>query len=599
VPGLREAIGLVSVLAAVTACAAPSPTPTPGPTFSSGGTLRIAFPDDPGFVRDFVYADPGRINPGFFMRCCLGRTLLTYPGEATIDGGTTLIPDLAEGLPQVSRDGLSLTFTLKPGIKYAPPNDGIEVTSADFVTAVERSLRINGGDVFPPLQLVEGALEYAEGSAASVSGLQTPDPLTLVIRLVRPYGALDFLADPVWAPIPASVAAGHDENLGLYWPSTGPYMYETYPGGAADTEFALIRNPSWSAATDPRRLAFVDRIEIFAPAISVQEAWDSVNASEYDFVGVRLDDGTAQRFKADSGVAPRLRSTADTYLFQLPMNLAVPPFDDVAVRRAVALALNRVALRDAVIERLVADGRVPPPMILSEHMFGDAVSDGLLVGYDPFELGDGMGDLARARASMADSTYDTDGDGVCDAAACSGIRLATFDEPAGQIVAESLAPLGLGIVVELETDDGGMFIPANHVPIAVNGFGWGFDLSGTEMAQLAQGPAPGLDGSEFVVNGSLMGAQSEDLATWGYSVTSVPSVDDLIVRCDLESGSRRAQCYADLDQVLSEAVVPWVPLFGRESVWLASPRVEHFTLDQSVTYAFPALDKVSLVPGSD
>jgi ABC-type transport system substrate-binding protein len=595
---LREGIVLVTVAFSVIACAAPPPTPTPEPSHSTGGTLRIAFPDDPGHVRDLVYADPGRENPSFFMRCCLGRTLLTYPGEATIDGGTALIPDLADGLPQVSRDGRSLTFTLKPGIKYAPPNDGIEVTSTDFVTAVERSIRING-DVLPPFNGVEGAAEYSMGSATSVSGLQTPDPLTLVIRLAEPYGALDFVADPVWAPIPASVAEGHDDDLGRYWTSTGPYMFETYPGGAADTEFALIRNPSWSAATDPRRQANVDRIEIFAPSITVQEAWERVNASEYDFIGARLDAVTAQGFRTDQSVAPRLRSTADTYLYSLPMNLAMPPFDDIAVRRAVAFALNRVALRDAVIAGLRARGAEPPPLILSEHMFGDAVSDGLLVGYDPFELGDGMGDMVRARASMAESKYDTDGDGVCDAAACTGIRLVSFDEAAGMAVAQSLGPLGLTIEVEGETDDGGMFMPANHVAMTIPPFGWGFDLSGTEMAYLAKGPPAGTGGDTFVLNPSLVGAQSADLAAWGYAVTSVPTVDDLVARCDLEAGSRRAQCYADLDQVLSESVVPWVPLFGRESVWLASPRVEHFTLDQSVLFDFPALDKVSLVPGSD
>jgi ABC-type transport system substrate-binding protein len=281
------------------------------------------------------------------------------------------------------------------------------------------------------------------------------------------------------------------------------------------------------------------------------------------------------------------------------MNLAVPPFDDIAVRRAVAFALNRVALRDTVIARFRADGRDPLPLILSEHMFGDAVSDGLLVGYDPFQVGDGRGDLARARASMAASRYDTDADGVCDAAACIGIRLVTFDEPAGMLVAQALAPLGLTIEVEPETDDGGIFIPLNRVPIAVIGSAWAFDLSGTEMAGLAQGPAPGSDGEAFAGIGSLLGARPEDLQRWGYSITTVPSVDDLIARCDLEVGSRRAQCYAELDQVLSEAVVPWVPLFGRESVWLASPRVAHFTLDQSIPFAFPALDKVSLFPGSD
>lgn len=598
--GLTGALQSACVIALVLSCAAPSQTPTPGPSHTRGGTLRIAFADDPEYVRDLVYADPGRQNPGLFMRCCLGRTLLTYPGESTIDGGTTLVPDLAQSLPELSRDGLSWTFKLRPGIKYAPPNDTLEVTSADFVTAVERSIRINGGEAFPPFLIVEGVQEYADGSASSVSGLQTPDPQTLVIRLTEPFGALDYLADPIWAPIPESVALGHDEDLGGYWPSTGPYMYETYPGGSTDTEFAFVRNPSWARDTDPRREAYVDRIELSIADGDLASAWERVNSSEFDFAVGRLDGEAARRYRSDPSSVARLRSTPDEYLYRLPMNIAMPPFDDVAVRRAVALAVDRVDVRDAILASFAVEGRPPPATVLSEHMFGDAVTDGLLVGYDPFQLGDGRGDISRARTAMARSAYDSDADGTCDADACSDIQLVTFDTVAGEAVARSLAPLGLS--VHLVADDGsnGIEWPTNQVPIAVLPYGWGFELSGSEMSILVKGPVTSADAQEgeSVVNASLVGARPEDLQRWGYSVTSVPSVDDVIGRCQLEVGSRRARCWAELDQLLAETVVPWVPLFGLESVWLASARVEQFTLDQGVFHAFPALDKVSLVPGS-
>ena len=49
-----------------------------------------------------------------------------------------LKPDLAADLPAVSDDGLTYTFTLKPGIHYAPPLQDVEVTAQDFIRALER-----------------------------------------------------------------------------------------------------------------------------------------------------------------------------------------------------------------------------------------------------------------------------------------------------------------------------------------------------------------------------------------------------------------------------------------------------------------------------
>jgi ABC-type oligopeptide transport system substrate-binding subunit len=55
------------------------------------------------------------------MRCCLLRTLLSYQGAPTSQGGATLRPDLAASMPTVSDDGLTWTFRIRQGLQYAPP----------------------------------------------------------------------------------------------------------------------------------------------------------------------------------------------------------------------------------------------------------------------------------------------------------------------------------------------------------------------------------------------------------------------------------------------------------------------------------------------
>ena len=101
-----------------------------------GGTLKLALQSD---VQEAF--DPQKEYYGVawaFDRCCLLRTLLSYNGKTTAEGGADVQPDLASAMPEVSADGLTWTFTLKPGIAYAPPLENVTVTAQDFIRAMER-----------------------------------------------------------------------------------------------------------------------------------------------------------------------------------------------------------------------------------------------------------------------------------------------------------------------------------------------------------------------------------------------------------------------------------------------------------------------------
>lgn len=595
------------VLAGGMGCAGPAPQPAPSSPPHAGGTLRVGFTGDPavgaiGFTGDptalaqFVYEDSGQITPGYLLRCCLARTPLVYPGLATSDGGTLVQPDLATAMPEVSADGKTWTLHLRSGIRYAPPYADQQVTATDIIRGAERSVRLTpDAAFFGPLQPVTGAVAFANGEATTISGLQATDPLTLVIKLDRPYGGFGILADPAWSPLPEAVVAAHDADMGVYWPSSGPYMYATYPADPQPTTAVLVRNPSWDRASDPRRAALVDRIEI-SNAGDPEQALAAVEAGNFDLLDFPAPADVAERYRADPGLAPRLRSTSTSTIFWLPMNVAVPPFDDVAVRRAVNLAVERGQIMERTIAARVDEQGPQRAGYIVGHVFPNGLTDGLLVGYDPFESS--FPDMVRAHDEMARSRYDADHDGVCDAVVCQNVRMPARDTQVFVAIQQALAELGIDVQFVNPADDNDMANPRNRTALEAETFLWGYNLTGSDLAALLRGgdalSQAGADG--FTINRSLVGARPEDLAAWGYSVTDVPSVDDVIDRCEAAIGHQRAMCWSELDQLVTESIVPWIPLFTFESDYVSSARVADFSLDQSLFREYPALDRVSLKP---
>jgi ABC-type transport system substrate-binding protein len=597
---VRAAIAVVIVVTTIAACGVQTPISTPSPSPATGGTLRVGVSGDAAALGELVYVDPAFPSFAFFHRCCLARTLLTYPGRSTAEGGTVLQPDLAVDAPTVSRDGITWTFRLRQGIRYAPPYEDVEVAAADIIRAVERHARLAPETTEPrpdlPYGFVVGAAEYASGAATTISGLSSPDRYTLVVRLIRAFGGFgNLVADVAWAPIPEAVADGHDDDLGRYWVSTGPYMFDPYPGTPDATTITLVRNPSWDRATDPRRGAWVDRMEVSAYG-DPETVYERIDSGEFDVGDWPLTEDLVARHRNDPVAAARLQSTPAEVIFWIPMNVAVPPFDDVAVRRAVNAIVDRAALRDLVLAARALDRGPQPPGLIAQHVFPESLTAGLLLTYAPWASPGDHGDLPRARAEMSVSRYDSDGDGSCDAAACTGILLPAQDAAAGVSLRRDLARIGIEVeVVEVdETTD--ISLPANRTAIQVNLFGWGYNLTGTDLAQLLHGSPEFVDAEGFTGNMSLVGATPGQLGEWGYGLTSVPSVDDHIDRCDAEIGHLRARCWAELDQYVTDVLVPWVPLFSGELVWLPSARVADFSIDQSLPSTWYALDQVSLVP---
>ncbi len=616
-----KVLALVGVLAIVaTACgggggggASPSASGS-GQELQQGGTLQLAL------LSDFSAAmDPQKEYYSVtwqYYRCCLLRTLLSYNGHPTDQGGTQLEPDIAADMPQVSSDGLTWTFTLKSGIKYQPPFQDVEVTSGDIVRALEReadpNASVNGYSFY--YSDIKGFDDYGAGKADSISGLATPDDKTLVITLTQPAGDLPFrMAMPASAPIPPNgdkvlgAADGHTKDYGRFLMSTGPYMV----AGSDQIDFSqpakdqtpssgyvpgkslqLVRNPSYDPSTDGLRPAYPDAITTSIGGDN-NDLYNKVLSGELDMV----DDGIVppqvlRQYSTDPSLQQYLHIYPSDAVRYLSFNLAEPPFDDIHIRKAVNLAIDKAGMRQLRGGESVGE--------IAGHIMVDSLENNLLKDYNPYSTPNDAGDVNAAMAEIKQSKYDTNGDGVCDADVCKNV-LAVTDEAdpypkQAALIQQNLEPLGITLDVksfERTTMYTKCNDPASHVAFCLAP-GWGKDYPDAFTF------GPPLFGSESIYpsccNYSLVGASAATLKKYNYTVTSVPSVDDKLTECAADTGDTRVQCYADLDKQLMEDVVPWVPYLFDNNIDLTAQRIVNYSFDQFSGTA--ALDQLAINPSA-
>jgi len=547
------------------------------------------------------------------FRCCLGRTLLSYNGRPTEDGGATLRPDVAATMPEVSGDGLTWTFRLKRGLRYAPPLEHTDIVATDFIRALERAATV--GKVFN-YEGIEGFIEFMRGRAGSISGMEALDDHTLVVHLTEPNGQLGHLLSlPAAAPIPPNseaagalgTAEGHDRGYGRFLVSSGPYMFE----GSEDLDFAvapkdrepvsgfagksvvLVRNPSWDPATDDLRPAYADQIEVTlthnpkAGLRAVSRA--DVDVFMNDGLAPLLPPETVEEYQNDEVLRERLYVGARDIVNAISINVAEPPFDDLHVRRAINLVVDKSALLDLVGGATTGE--------VAGHIFFNSMENSLLADYDPYATPGSRGDLDAAKDEMALSRYDRDGDGICDAPSCEGIttivdaRLAASREIAASVKGD-LASIGIGIEPEALFPDQAfprLADPSAHVALAVY-FRWAKDYpnAGGFVDGVFNGEAAGAP----CCNWSLVGASPGQLRKAGYETRSVPSIDDKIAECRALVGDAQVSCWAETDRLLMETVVPWVPLVFEHRLFLVSERVVNASIDQFAT--LPAFDRIAI-----
>jgi peptide/nickel transport system substrate-binding protein len=588
-------VALASILAIVAAaCGKSTPegggqSAKPGTTFQKGGTAHVALLSDVTATMD--PAKEYYSVAWTFLRV-MNRTLLQYPALPAPDGNKTL-PDVAAAQPEISADAMTWTFKLKPNVNFGPPINR-PIVCDDFKAAFERMFTPAGAGGYNfYYTLIEGAADFKPGD--DLSGVECQDDQTIIFHLTEPAGDFNFrVAMPATAPIPAAenVTKGHDEDYGRFMVSSGCYMWQgedavDFSGDAKSQKPAagyqpnrsmtLVRNPSWQASTDSIRKCYLDEIDITIGG-EPADLFNKVAAGTLDWIEDDPSDATSlQTFRADPNLQKQITPlyfTDSTYY--LWMNLEVPPFDDIHVRKAVNWVINK----DALLR--IRGG--PDFGKVATHIVAPSLTGALPESYDPYATPGHRGDATKAAEEMKQSKYDTDQDGQCDAPECKDVFHVTDSaDPYPDLTAsitDDLAKVGVTLRTRA-LDRGTMYnfysTPAKHVAFG-SGAGWGKDYA---------------DALTFI-DPLFNGDNIQPTGNVNYAMVNDPKIQTDLATCKAATGTERGTCWANIDKYLMENVVPWVPWRWGAHLTLYSNRIAHFGFNQFAGET--AIDDTALTP---
>ena len=270
---------------------------------SAQGTLKVALPSNVNTL------DPAKTKIGeeYIIN------FLVYSGLTELDATGKAKPDLAESWTS-SEDQKTWTFKLRKGVKF---HDGREFDSEDAKVTISR------------------VMDKTTGSTARVNfdiveSIETPDKYTVVFKLKIPYsGFADILGDRQTRIVPKDKL----DTIATKPVGTGPFeLVDFKPGDRIE----LKKNAKFYVPGTPKLDGIVFRI---MPETAARVA--ALDTGAVDLVW-DLPPEIIDQLKGNSKV--KVDSVATSSWDGLIMNASQKPFDDIRVRKAISLVIDKKAL---------------------------------------------------------------------------------------------------------------------------------------------------------------------------------------------------------------------------------------------------------------
>jgi oligopeptide transport system substrate-binding protein len=312
---------------------------TPPPPTGEGGVLNL-YGTDPYTLDPAV---SGEMTSHVYLMQLFG-------GLVRFDANMEPAPDIAERW-EISGDGCTYTFYLRPDVKF---HDGRQLTAADFKYSWERACAPQTGSGTAPTYLgdIVGVDKVLAGQTNAISGVKVIDDYTLEVTIDAPKA---YFLSKLTYPTSFVVDEANVAEGGGWWRSpngTGPFKLKQWQQGEL---LVLDRNELYYG-----EVAQVSQVVFYLWGGLPMNMYET---GEIDVAGVSINyiekviDETGP-FYADLTVVPQLS------FYYIAFNAAKPPFDDVNIRRAFSMAIDKERLISLVFKGTMqpADGILPPGM---------------------------------------------------------------------------------------------------------------------------------------------------------------------------------------------------------------------------------------------
>jgi ABC-type transport system substrate-binding protein len=454
-----------------------------------------------------------------------------FDGLMDYEPGTTkLIPDLAESYT-ISDDGLTYTFKLRDGVKF---HNGRTMTSADVKYSIERA--VNPATQSPGagyFSNIAGYEDVAGGKATTLSGITTPDDKTVVFKLTSPNAAfLHIMAINFGYVVPKEEVEKYGADFGHHPVGTGAFKFGEWNLGQ---NLILERNKDYFRQGVP----YLDKITFEfgqEPTVNLLR----LQKGEVDILGDGIPPAQFVQVTSDPANKPLIVAGEQLHTGYVALNVKVKPLDDVRVRQAINMAINKPRIVQILNGRAHVANQVLPPA---------------MPGYDPNYKGYAY-DPAQAKKLLAEAGYP-------DGFATEIYVMNTDPQPRiAQAIQQDLA--GIGIKAAIKAVASAEVIQAGgtegQAPMVWSG----------GLAWIADFPDP----SNFY--SVILGCAGAIPGGWNWSWYCNPDLDKRASAADAmtdpakadERNKAWASIFAD---VMKDA--PWVPIMNEVRYTMHSPKV--------------------------
>ena len=314
------------------------------PNAKQGGEIVITYKDDVATLDPAIGYD--------WQNWSMIKSL--FDGLMDYEPGTTkLRPELAESY-EISPDGQTFTFKLRPGVKF---HNDRELTAEDVKYSLERvtnpKTQSPGSGFFAS---IKGYEDISSGKSESLSGVTVVNPSTIKIELSRPDATfLHVMAINFAHVVPKEAVEEFGADFGKHPVGTGAFKLTEWTLGQ---RLVFERNPDyWN-----KGLPYLDKMT-FEIGQEPIVALLRVQQGEVDISGDPIPPAKFQEVMSDPAQKKHVVEGGQLHTGYITMNTTKPPFDNVKVRQAVNMAINKDRIVQLINNRAVpANQPLPPSM---------------------------------------------------------------------------------------------------------------------------------------------------------------------------------------------------------------------------------------------